>query len=48
MEVFFFYELFLCLAEETFMFCCDRSAVRKWCQNVILGCEFMLSDQNSI
>jgi len=45
---FLLYELFLCLAEETCMFCRDRSAVRKWCQNIILRCEFMLSDQNSI
>jgi len=50
MEDFFFllYKLLLCLAEETCMFCRDRSAVQKWCQNVILRCEFMVSDQNSV
>jgi hypothetical protein len=48
MEDFLRYELLLCLGEETCLFCRDWSAVQKWCQNVILRCEFMLSDQNSV
>ena len=48
MEDFLRYELLLCRGEETCMFCRHWSAVRKWCQNVTLRCEFMLLDQNSL